>query len=115
MSDSLDAADMGHSVEGEADLAAPGVLDLHITQLRVHANHSGIEPVASPGDSGGREAGAAPEEHPVVGAQPPVIEEVLGVEQHAAVWDRAIGEVGGQGLGRDDIAAEGNDATSQRR
>src|ERR1700694_942915 len=102
---------MRHTVEGESDLAAPGMLDLDPGELRVDADHRCIEPVACLPDRGRGKASPATEEHPVVGAEPPVIQEVLRVEEHPPARDRTVRQVGRQRLGGDDVAADRNDPT----
>src|SRR5256885_3979395 len=60
------------AIKGETDVAAPGMLDHDPRELRVDANHRGIEPVAGLRDRRRRKARPAAEEHAVVAAQPPV-------------------------------------------
>src|SRR5438132_2476798 len=67
------------------------------------------------GDGRWGEAGAAAEEQAVIGAEPPVMEEVLRVEEHPPVGDRTVRLVCSQRLGGDDVAPDRDHSTPQPR
>src|SRR5436853_174040 len=79
------------------------VLDPDAAKLWMDSGHRRVEPVAGLGDGGRRKACSAAEQHAVVSAEPPVIEEILRVDQHAAIRNGTLRQLGSQGLGGDDV------------
>ena len=66
-------------------------------------------------DGGRQHARAATEDHPPVGRDVPVVQEVLGVEERAALGRDLGREVLGQRLGGDDVARDRDDPPAQAR
>ena len=86
------------------------MLDLDSFELWMDSRHRGVEPVASHGCGGRRKASAATEQHAVVSAETPVVEEILRVDQHAAIRNGTVRQLRGQRLGGDDVAPDRNHA-----
>ena len=108
------SADVRHAIEREADVAAPGVLDPIARDLRMHFERP-AQDGRRPLDRRRHEAGAAAEDHPPLGSDVPVVEEVLRVEEGAAFGESSRARSSGIGSRRDDVAPDRDDPAPQPR
>ncbi len=81
----------------------------------MQADHGGVEEVAGVGDGCGRQRSPTPEDHSAVGGEPPVEEEVLGVDEHAVPRAHRSGHLGIEHLGGDDVRPDRHHPAAQPR
>ena len=105
-------AGVRHPVEGEPDVATPGVVDPPAGHLGMDAEQATIEDRGGPLDRRRQEAGASAEDHPPIGRDVPVVQEVLRVEERPALG-RDVGDQSWQRLAGDDVAADRDDPAAQ--
>jgi hypothetical protein len=76
------------------------------------AEQATIEDRGGPLDRRRQEAGASAEDHPPIGRDVPVVQEVLRVEERPALG-RDVGDQSWQRLAGDDVAADRDDPAAQ--
>ena len=106
---------MGQTVQRERHVAAPGVLHGGAGQLGVDPQHRVVEKVSGLGHVDRVEAAAPAEGQAPVGREAPVKQKVLGVHHHPPGGADASGQLLGQDLGGDDVAADRHHLASQVR
>src|SRR5215472_190445 len=101
----VDFSGVGHDVEGEVERAAPDVFHFGVAELRVDVNHSAAKDfraLANGAFGFGEKGGAAAEQHAIVGREAVIVEEVLGVVDHAVARAEFSGKIGWQNFGSND-------------
>src|SRR5215472_109067 len=104
----VDFSSMRHDVESEVERAAPNVFHFGVAELRVDVNHAPPKnfcALANRVFGFGEKGSATAEQHAIVRGQAIVVEEVLGVVDHAVARADFEGKVGWQNLGSDDVGS----------
>ena len=109
-------ARMGQEIEGEGDVAAPGMGEAVAFDLREHVGHEAVERRRRRRRGLRREpCPAAEQKARAVRRHAPVAQDAPGIGQRPAVGQQGFGQIPRQRFGGDHVAAHRNDAPAQRR
>ena len=111
----LEAPDLGKTVGGNADLAAPLEFDSRVGQLREHLEHFRAHVRGDVLGVAPRVVAGTTEQQAPVGGQPVVIQADFLVAQRQVLWDQLLGHGLRQRLGGDDVAARRQYLAAQAR
>jgi hypothetical protein len=110
----LEPAEVRRAVHRDVHVAAPGVVDGGVRELREHLQH------ARAGGATGAErvepgiAHAPAEEQAVVGRAPEVVDHPVDIRDRSVVADERGGALGAERFGRDDVGADAHDLARER-